>query len=570
MTSKSTMHRYASLLWVVVVALVLTFSSSLLPAQDGEGEPTLEELQEERELAAQQLADAAASIDADTATVEELAAALDGIGSLAGIHQLRLDEAIERYDTALDWLNQAEASRAEVLDEIELLRDLVGDLALAEFTGETGKAPYEIALSTDPGQSSRLAHLLELQIGSAEDAVDRLRLLELQAEELIAERDAAASLAEQSLTDMQNRSGALVAAIDQQEQLLQSAESRLAASESEAQAAADLIEETESLIEEAEQRLAERIRALGAPAPVDRADIVTISFFDGTATNPFFQIQVHKDIEEQTRGLYELAFSQGINLGGWGYRGTDRQIELRRAHCGSSNYDIWLKPSGQCSPPTARPGFSKHEQGRAIDFQWNGGSIGPRSGTPFRWLAANAPQFGFVNLPSEPWHWSDGTATTFDPTVPIPDFPDDTVPEVEPDAETAELLNESLDDADIDVGEEVAVDVGSEPEELGESEPGEDGASDDEVDEDGDEVEGDAATPSESEESESDESGSGETRPPEALASVGDSGGDAPAGTESANDTGPTGGSAEPNETGAAEAANSNEQVSNPEASAGG
>ena len=103
-----------------------------------------------------------------------------------------------------------------------------------------------------------------------------------------------------------------------------------------------------------------------------------------------------------------------------------------------------------------------------------------------------------MNLPSEPWHWSDGTATTFDPTVPIPDFPDDTVPEVEPDAETAELLNESLDDADIDVGEEVAVDVGSEPGELGESEPGEDGASDDEVDEDGDEVEGDAATPSES------------------------------------------------------------------------
>ncbi len=422
-----------SLLAFVVIGLVLALSSAMLVAQEGEQELTLVELEKQREQAAQDLADAAAAIDATTASIEELSGALDDIASLAGLHQLRLDEAIDRYDAALDRLVLAEAAHDEVLAEIDVLRSLVSDLALAQFTGESGREVLELALSADPGESARLSHLLELQTGSATDAVDRLRILEFEASELVAERNAATTQAEESLGEMQYRSNQLDAAISQQEQLLESAELRLLSSEADAESAALLIEETE-------QRLEDWIRGIGAPAPVDRDDIVTISFYEGSSTTPFFQIQVHEDIEEQTRGLFDLAFSQGINLGGWGYRSTERQIQLREAHCGSSTYDIWLKPAGQCSPPTARPGFSKHEQGRAIDFQWNGGSIGPRSGTPFRWLAANAPAFGFVNLPSEPWHWSDGTANVFDPTVPIPDLAEEAVPEVEPDAENAQLL----------------------------------------------------------------------------------------------------------------------------------
>lgn len=465
MTSRSREHRHAGAVWFVIVALVLALSSTLLPAQDGQEELTFEELQEQREAAAQRIANAAATIDVTTATIDELATAIDEIDALASIHQLRLQEAIDRYDSALDRLSHAEELQQEVLAEIDVLRVLVADLALAQFTGETGREPFEIVLSTDPGESARLTHLLDLQIGSAEDALDRLNLLEFQADELVAERNAASSVAQESLAEMQHRSAELDAAISQQQQLLESAELRLLASETDAEAAAILFEETE-------ERLINYVRGVGAPAPVDRADIVTISFFEGEGANPFFQIQVHKDIEAETRGLYELAFSQGIDLGGWGFRNTSRQIELRRAHCGSSDFDIWLKPAGQCSPPTARPGFSKHEQGRAIDFQWNGGSIGPRSGAPFRWLAANAPQFGFVNLPSEPWHWSDGTAPTFDPTVALPSFPDDVVPEVEPEGDTVDLLNEPLEEEeDVVAGEEVSVDVDAEPDGAESGEP---------------------------------------------------------------------------------------------------
>jgi LAS superfamily LD-carboxypeptidase LdcB len=77
-------------------------------------------------------------------------------------------------------------------------------------------------------------------------------------------------------------------------------------------------------------------------------------------------------------------------------------------HCGTSQYAIYQMPAEQCSPPTARPGASKHEQGLAIDFTWNGSTIQSRGSAAFQWLAAHAGGFGFVNLPSEPWHWSMG------------------------------------------------------------------------------------------------------------------------------------------------------------------
>jgi D-alanyl-D-alanine carboxypeptidase len=47
-----------------------------------------------------------------------------------------------------------------------------------------------------------------------------------------------------------------------------------------------------------------------------------------------------------------------------------------------------------------------HERGLAIDFTFDGQIIRSRGSAGFQWMAANAPRFGFTNLPSEPWHWS--------------------------------------------------------------------------------------------------------------------------------------------------------------------
>jgi LAS superfamily LD-carboxypeptidase LdcB len=104
--------------------------------------------------------------------------------------------------------------------------------------------------------------------------------------------------------------------------------------------------------------------------------------------------------------LLDAADAAGLSLGGSGYRDPQQQATLRQAHCGSSDYDIYDKPASQCSPPTARPGQSMHEQGLAVDFTSDGSIVTSRSSAAYRWLQGNASRYGLYNLPSEPWHWS--------------------------------------------------------------------------------------------------------------------------------------------------------------------
>jgi hypothetical protein len=131
-----------------------------------------------------------------------------------------------------------------------------------------------------------------------------------------------------------------------------------------------------------------------APAPGIPQGPVTLATVRG--------ITVHSAIAPQVEAMLAAAQADGLTLTGGGYRTNASQIALRRAHCGTSDYAIYEMPAGQCSPPTARPGTSMHEQGLAIDFN----NCSTRSTRCFQWLAANAARFGFRNLPSEPWHWS--------------------------------------------------------------------------------------------------------------------------------------------------------------------
>ena len=96
---------------------------------------------------------------------------------------------------------------------------------------------------------------------------------------------------------------------------------------------------------------------------------------------------------------------------GWGYRTHSQQIYLRKQHCGTSNYDVYHKPSTECDPWVAIPGTSNHEYGQAIDFVSTHLPGGPtlRNGPPgYWWLVDNAENYGFYNLmrTAEPWHWS--------------------------------------------------------------------------------------------------------------------------------------------------------------------
>ena len=115
---------------------------------------------------------------------------------------------------------------------------------------------------------------------------------------------------------------------------------------------------------------------------------------------------VHADIADDVDAMLTAAAADGVRFGGSAYRSTERQIELRIANCGPTEYDIWYRPASSCSPPTAVPGRSLHEQGRALDLTYDGRLITSRANLGFQWLAANAASYGLFNLPSEPWHWS--------------------------------------------------------------------------------------------------------------------------------------------------------------------
>jgi LAS superfamily LD-carboxypeptidase LdcB len=121
-------------------------------------------------------------------------------------------------------------------------------------------------------------------------------------------------------------------------------------------------------------------------------------------------ITVDSSLAGSLQSLLDAASADGMNMCGGGYRDASQQIALRRTNCGTSDYAIYEAPSSACSPPTARPGTSNHEQGLAIDFTCNGGGTLGSSSPCFAWLKSNAAAYGLYNLPSEPWHWSnDGT-----------------------------------------------------------------------------------------------------------------------------------------------------------------
>jgi len=88
--------------------------------------------------------------------------------------------------------------------------------------------------------------------------------------------------------------------------------------------------------------------------------------------------------------MISSAKSDGINLQiNSGFRTNRKQKQL---------YDKFKRTG---SPPTARPGRSKHQSGTAVDFQTGGGTS-----PAYFWLVRNAINFGFVRtVKKETWHW---------------------------------------------------------------------------------------------------------------------------------------------------------------------
>jgi len=116
-------------------------------------------------------------------------------------------------------------------------------------------------------------------------------------------------------------------------------------------------------------------------------------------------IRVHPCLAEAVDALVAAARADGVELRGGGWRSSEQQVTLRRAHCGPTDADVYDKPASACSPSTARPGTSRHERGLAVDFTSGGRTVSAGSAA-YAWLVAHAGSYGLENLPGEPWHWS--------------------------------------------------------------------------------------------------------------------------------------------------------------------
>ena len=144
--------------------------------------------------------------------------------------------------------------------------------------------------------------------------------------------------------------------------------------------------------------------ALAAQAAAVSRDVVTQvrAGFTLADTTTVYGVTVHQSIAYAFRRMLDAAKADGIVLSGGGFRTKERQIELRKIN---GCPDVWTAPASSCRVPTAIPGRSLHEIGLAVDITSGGRTITAPS-PAFKWLTAHADEYGFVNLPSEPWHWS--------------------------------------------------------------------------------------------------------------------------------------------------------------------
>ena len=380
--------------------------------------------------------EAAAGLDAATADADDLIDALNRAQAAVDAQQAALDEADRAVADALAGVTEAEARIAELEAELVTTQEGLKEAVIESFVSFQAPTGTFSLLGNDPWQSAHEEALAGFATGNRLDDINELRRLgeELERWRLLAAEaaDGAESHRQQAILILSDLRAAAereaelsVAAEERVERRLyevqtlrhidaqyaaeiEAAEREIAAALARQRAAEEARRRAEEA-EEARRRAAEDAsRQTGGdaaepderqPESVDRSDadldLVWVRGFE-----------VNTQIAAGTEGLVAAMEAEGFNLAGWGYRSNQEQIQLRRSHCGTSEWAVWSMPSSQCRPPTARPGRSNHEKGLAIDFTNNGRLITSRKSAVFQALTRIAPEHGFQNLPSEPWHWS--------------------------------------------------------------------------------------------------------------------------------------------------------------------
>ena len=389
----------------MIVAFLLAVSS--FPSS-ADLSSEIEDLKEEQERIRREKEEQAADVDAATAEAEELSAALEALNGEVNEQAAKVDAAEQRLAAAEARHDAAVEAVLIKVAEIEDLQERLGERAISSFVNpNNGRSP--MLEEVDPNRAVRMQSLVESITDDGISVVDDLRAAreDLQVEQ--AEAENAAAEAEEIRVQLADDLAELERRQNEQADLVSAAEERLERELAEAWALSEQDEELSA-------QIVEKNKELEAQLALQRRRAATAAPTGGGGPRPTFPsaseivnvggIWIHNSIADNLQRLLDHAARDGITFTGGGYRDSASQIRLRRAHCGTSDYAVYRMPSSQCSPPTARPGASQHEQGKAIDFRYNGRTIPTRNNAGYRWLRDNAAAYGFYNLPSEPWHWS--------------------------------------------------------------------------------------------------------------------------------------------------------------------
>jgi LAS superfamily LD-carboxypeptidase LdcB len=339
------------------------------------------------------VAEAETAIEATEARIDELVVQSDAVvvdafmnpPTEAGLDALAVDSLAEAtvkqqiLDTTAD-------ANADVLEELGTARDelevLQAEQEEQQAAAEAAEAAAEAELADLEGAQSQQA----LFVVQVQDRLDRN----------LAEAANLEATDPELAAQIRGREGEIASKLQEIRDAEQMAEALAALQLAQEQAEAEARAEAE--------RLAEQTQGTGDIGGAS-GSLVTVSCPAGGS------ITVDSAMGPGLTALLAAAAADGIEYCGGGYRDPSEQIALRRSNCGTSDYAIYEMPSSSCSPPTARPGSSNHEEGLAVDFTCNGGGTIQSQGSEcFQWLDAHGADYGFYNLPSEPWHWSnDGT-----------------------------------------------------------------------------------------------------------------------------------------------------------------
>lgn len=380
--------RFLAALFVVLGSLAF-----VLPAAAQEEEPLPDDPYARLAEVRKRRAEAAFAIDLlnlNMAEVEarlaEVEAWIDAQEAVVAARQAELVDA----EVSLSKARRAEEAKAA---ELAALEELMREIAIEAYMRPPAQLALNVVATHDLAMAEKADVMLRAKSQHDTEVAEALDRAEKELERLRRHAQIVADRAQVATDEAAAALAELDAARDEQVTLATQIAARLEATSYDAALLGAVEMETAEKVRAQTARMLERTRGGRA------VDIVEVR-----------GIRIHADVAPALEGLLALAETDGIILKGWGHRTTESQIALRLQHCmreGISETEaIYLVPPAQCSPPTAKPGTSNHEVGLAVDFTHDGAAISTRNSPAFRWLAENAAQFGFFNLPSEPWHWS--------------------------------------------------------------------------------------------------------------------------------------------------------------------